>query len=340
MGVFDGLASAASQNFVLDTCTALAQGSRTLGGDQNLLPAASGDGREQLCFMADFAATRQTQGLPFPVPIGGNQSIASALQVWLDTRRLEDALAAIPTAAAKTNPEVWGRLLGLDAVPNGDPPTVRYAAIRVRTALPMVAGGADIRAAMAGWDAWVAELNANASIVAPGLGPAFAVAEDGAWAWMQTQQGQPEAGDNRGQALVDETLWVVSAGLVAATGVLVASGLNWLVVALVALSMGGTAAGSLGLAHVWLGWQLGLPTALWIPITLCLSVSRPAHFGYMYTQATAGRAAERLQEAVTGSWASITGAEFLALLQAGLLALSWAKPLSCWSQKIVLTTSI
>ena len=147
----------------------------------------------------------------------------------------------------------------------------------LRTTLPEVGGAAQLEAHEQAWGEWLSALNSNASRLAPQLGPAVVVAEDGAWADARTQSGA--------RSELVRVLVASIAGAGAALAVL--GGLNLLVVALVVLSSAMAVAGMVGAVGLLMGWRLGMGLAIWMPLVSCCTVYRHAHLGYAFTQASA-----------------------------------------------------
>ena len=118
--------------------------------------------------------------------------------------------------------------------------------------------------------------------------------EDGAWADAE-----------RTSEVVEDTISSIVAALAVGSAAAVLAGLNLLVVVLLALSCAATTGLVIGSAH-WLGWTVGLAEGLWMPLLVGLSIGRPSHLAFAFTQATLPERKERVEQAVAGTWATVT----------------------------------
>ena len=285
------LSAAAAQTFIRDTCAELESRAGV---------------RSVTCPLADFAVSRLAAGSSFPTPAA---ALGAGLAEWLATT-WESYAGAESVESTEQQPEAWPfDLVGVDI--DG---SVRYIGVRIETALPLGSDGEALAAATVDWGAWVDSVNAVGGSSAAGV--AVVVAEDGQFVDAET------AGK-----VVGDVLTTGVASMAAAIGVLILSGCNVLVVLVFTLSHGSAMAMVLAVIH-WSGWMIGNTESLWISLLVGLTVGRPAHIAYSFTQAALPDRPDRVLQAVTGSWATCATAEGVVIGQGVLLWLAWAVPLS------------
>jgi hypothetical protein len=290
------LSAAAAQDFIQDTCAQL---------------QSHVDVRSVACPLADFAATRVASGDPYPAPPA---QLAAALQAWLSARwqTYSDA-DAVETTESAQHPRASDWPFDLIGVDSSDG-TVRYIGVRLETKLPIGSDGAALAAATSSWQEWADSLNA-AGAGTP-AGAAVVTAEGGEFADAETAQ-----------TIVDAEFTTVVASIAAAGMMLIFVGCNALVVFVLMLSNAASMSLTLAATH-WAGWMLGRSEVLWVSLLVGLLVGRPAHIAYSFTQASLPDRPDRVLQAVTGTGATCTTADFVCLAQGLLLWLAWAVPIS------------
>lgn len=290
------LSAAGAQGFIQQVCTDLAS-------HENVLSVT--------CPLADFAAVQAASGAAFPTPPA---LLAEGLQAWLATSWQSYSEAKTIEGRQHARYPRSSRwpfdLIGIDE----DTGALQYIGARLETTLSTRGDGTVLESAMVSWQAWVDTLN-KASAATP-AGAAVVVAEGGEFADIDTAE-----------HIVNAVYVTTAAAIVAAGIMLVLVGCNVLVVFVLMLTVAASASIVLTATH-WAGWTLGRSESLWVSLLVGLTIGRPAHIVYSFTQASLPDRADRVLQAITGTGATCITAELACTVQGVLLWLAWAVPIS------------